>query len=171
MIRNLDSFSRLKQQDSGSLPIEGMERLADLVLSPEGDVHYVASGRIVTGADGTVLRKLLLRVKGSLLLPGESPDSTWTHELNIERVFVLVRNEAELPPLEDEPEDEDYLVADRELNLSELVEDEVLLDLPVKADGIAGGSESSSADLIGEPGDVERKHPFAALAALKKQNH
>lgn len=166
MVRNLDSFSRLKQQVSGSLPIGGMDRLADLVLSPEGDVHYVATGRIVTGADGTVLRKISLKVRGSLLLPGEGPDSVWTHELDIERVFVLVRSEAELPALEDEPDDEDYVVADRELNLSELVEDEVLLDLPARADGMTGGTDSN-----GEPDGTEKKNPFAALAVLKKQNH
>jgi uncharacterized protein len=166
VIRNLDSFSRLKQQASGSLNVAGMERLADLVQSPEGDIHYVASGRIVTGADGSVLRKLGLKIHGTLLLPGEEPDSVWAHELDIERMFVLVRSEAELPPLEDEPEDEDYLVADRELDLSELVEDEVLLDLPVVPSGAAG--EAGGINLIGDTGDTERKNPFAALAVLKK---
>ncbi|MBL8517832.1 MAG: DUF177 domain-containing protein [Betaproteobacteria bacterium] len=171
MIRNLDSFSRLKQQVSGSLSVGGMERLADLVRSPEGDIHYVASGRIVTGADGSVLRKLLLKVQGTLLLPGEEPDTVWSHELDIERIFVLVRSEAELPPLEAEPDDEDYLVADKELNLSELVEDEVLLDLPVSPSLDDGLDEAGPINLIGEPGDAERKNPFAALAVLKKQNH
>jgi uncharacterized protein len=171
MIRNLDSFSRLKQQVSGSLNVAGMERLADLVQFPEGDIHYVASGRIVTGADGSVLRKLVLKIQGTLLLPGEEPDSAWSHELDIERIFVLVRSEADLPPLEDEPDDEDYLVADRELNLSELVEDEVLLDLPVSPSAEGGSGQAGPIDLIGEPGEAERKNPFAALAALKKQNH
>lgn len=171
MIRNLDSFSRLKQQAAGSLPVAGMERLADLVQSPEGDIHYVASGRIVTGADGSVLRKLLLKIQGTLLLPGKEPDTAWTHELDFERMFVLVRSEAELPPLEDEPDDEDYLVADKELDLSALVEDEVLLDLPVASSDLDGAAPAGGTTRLGDPGDAERKNPFAALEALKKQNH
>lgn len=171
MIRNLDSFSRLKQQAAGSLPVAGMERLADLVQSPEGDIHYVASGRIVTGADGSVLRKLLLKIQGTLLLPGKEPDTAWTHELDIERMFVLVRSEAEMPALEDEPDDEDYLVADKEIDLSALVEDEVLLDLPVASSDHDGVEPAGSISRLGGPEEAERKNPFAALEALKKQNH
>lgn len=171
MIRNLDSFSRLKQQAAGTLSVSGMARLADLVQSPEGDIHYVASGRIVTGADGSVLRKLLLKIQGAVLLPGEAPETAWSHELDIERMFVLVRSEAELPPLEDEPDEEDYLVADKELDLSALVEDEVLLDLPVNLSKVDRAGTAGSVDLIGGPAEAERKNPFAALEALKKQNH
>lgn len=169
LIRNLDSFTRLKQEASGTLPIAGMARLLDLVQSSEGDIHYVATGRTVNGADGSVLRKLLLKVRGTLLMLGEESDSVHSHALDIERMFVLVRKEEELPPLEDEPDDEDYLVADKELSLSELVEDEVLLDVPVAPSSVTAGADSS--DQSGEPGAAERKHPFAALAVLKKQNH
>ena len=165
-IRNVDSFTRLKQRASGTLAVQGMERLADLVQSPDGDIHYVATGRTLTGADGSVLRKLELHVHGSVFLPGESQDAYWEHELEIKRVFVLVRSEAELPPLEDEPEDEDYLVVDNELDLSALVEDEVLLDLPVAPVGLPGAAESGE-----QEGESERVSPFAALASLKKQNH
>jgi 2-polyprenyl-6-methoxyphenol hydroxylase-like FAD-dependent oxidoreductase len=54
------------------LAVAGMERLADLVQSPEGDIHYVASGRTVTGADGSVLRKLVLKIEGTVLLAGDA---------------------------------------------------------------------------------------------------
>lgn len=168
VIRNVDSFTRLKQRATGTLLVGGLERLADLVQSPEGDIHYVATGRTLSGADGSVLRKLDLRVQGSVLLSGETPDALWEHELDIQRVFVLVRSEAELPPLEDEPEDEDYLVVDNELDLSTLVEDEVLLDLPVAPLGLPGRADPGVLD----DGDAaEKVSPFAALAMLKKQNH
>lgn len=170
LIRNLDSFTRLKQEIAGALPISGMVRLLDLVQSPEGDIHYVATGRTVNGADGSVLRKVVLKIQGCLLLPGEVPEAAWEYELDVDRVFVLVRSEAELPPLQDEPDDEDYLVADKELDLSELVEDEVLLDLPVAPFGAneLGGHGHSEHDEV----DGDRKeNPFQALAALKKQNH
>ena len=173
LIRNVDSFTRLKQRASGTLAILGLERLADLVQSPDGDIHYVATGRTLTGADGSVLRKLELHVHGSVFLPGESQDAYWEHELEIKRIFVLVRSEAELPPLEDEPEDEEYLVVDNELDLSALVEDEVLLDLPVAPLGLPESTGTGSGEPDGAvEGDAEVKvSPFAALASLKKQNH
>lgn len=170
LIRNLDSFTRLKQEASGKLAINGMKRLLDLVQSPEGDIHYVATGRTVNSADGSVLRKLLLKVQGAVLLAGDAPGSVWSHELDIERMFVLVRDESELPPLEDEPDDEDYLVADKELDLSELVEDEVLLDIPGAPMGVADPAEMGSIEDVGGRGE-QKENPFAALAALKKQNH
>ncbi len=166
IIRNVDSFTRLKQRASGTLAIAGLERLADLVQSPDGDIHYVATGRTLNGADGSVLRKLDLRVQGSVLVPGETPDGLWEHELDVKRVFVLVRSEAELPPLEAEPEDEDYLVVDKELDLSALVEDEVLLDLPVAPLGLPDTAGPGGAE-----GESGKSSPFAALASLKKQNH
>lgn len=168
-IRNVDGFTRLKQQVSGMLAVVGMERLADLVQSPEGDIHYVASGRTVTGADGSVLRKLVLKIEGTVLLAGDAPDSVESHALEIERQFVLVRTEAELPALEDEPDDEDYLVVDQELDLAELVEDEVLLDLPISVTPEESGN-GTTIEFETSP-EAKKVNPFAALAALKKQDH
>lgn len=170
-VRNLDGFTRLKQRAEGQLAVAQCDRLADFVHSPEGDIHYVATGRTVNGADGSVLRKLDLVVTGMLWLHGDTPEAPQPHELDLKRRLVLVRTEAELPPLEAEPEDEDYLVADREIDLASLVEDEVLLDLPslpiLGSDVTVAGAQGVS----GSPPAEAKVSPFASLAALKKPNH
>jgi uncharacterized protein len=169
-VRNLDSFTRLQQRSEGRLAIAGLERLADLVHSPEGDLHYVVTGRTLNGADGLVLRKLELEVTGVVWLQGAEPGTLQQHELNLKRRLVLVRTEAELPPLEAEPDDEDYLVADRELDLAALVEDEVLLDLPVFVD--AQSAQAAAVTTVsGERPAAAKISPFASLATLKKPNH
>jgi uncharacterized metal-binding protein YceD (DUF177 family) len=87
-----------------------------------------------------------------------------------------VRDEAELPPLEAENENEDYVVMGEELDIVDLVEEEILLDLPfwaiaadsdsgVKPIAPKGGSRSAAAV---ESDNVKEPSPFAKLASLKK---
>jgi uncharacterized protein len=87
------------------------------------------------------------------------------HPLDIDRRLVLVETEDELPALEEEPEDEDYVVARHELDLPRLVEDEVILDLPM-----IPRSVESSAEAQNEKDSTawSSSSPFAVLAALKK---
>ena len=75
-----------------------------------------------------------------------------------------------MPPLEAESDDEDYIVADREIDLAALVEDEVILDLPM-IPGDGSGVPPDGAETSDEAGGMSDKpSPFAALAALKKTN-
>ena len=70
--------------------------------------------------------------------------------------------------------DRDYIVADREIDLAALVEDEVLLDLPmISGDGLGQPPASAeSTDATDDKGttDTGKPSPFAVLAALKKTN-
>ena len=56
----------------------------------------------------------------------------------------------------------DYLEADAELNVSSLIEDEVLLSLP-----FSSRHEYACEEKLGREETEERASPFASLAALK----
>jgi uncharacterized protein len=75
-----------------------------------------------------------------------------------------VDEESQLPPVEEESDTEDYLVADEPLDIRDLVEDAVLLALPM-VPRKPGLQEPREGD--GKPAG-ERPNPFAALASLKK---
>jgi uncharacterized metal-binding protein YceD (DUF177 family) len=100
-------------------------------------------------------------------------------EIDIESKLVLVSSEAELPPLELESDDEDYVVAGTEIDIRALVIEEVLLFLPPistkQAPNAASNkkmSQSSSAVMKSKSGEnalseETKPSPFAKLAALK----
>ncbi len=88
-------------------------------------------------------------------------------ELMVDRWFCFVADEATASALDDEMED-DVLVSSRSLDLIELLEDELLLAMPLvprhevcaePSAGFSAGSAQSAAD--------ERPHPFAALAKMR----
>ena len=86
--------------------------------------------------------------------------------VQVDRHFHFVEDEATAAALDDEMED-DVLVLTRSLNLRELVEDEMLLALP-----LVPRHEVCPEPLPRAFGDVEiveeAAHPFAALAMLRK---
>jgi uncharacterized metal-binding protein YceD (DUF177 family) len=56
---------------------------------------------------------------------------TFRHPVSIDDRLVLVDDESRLPPMQEESDKEDYLVADEPLDVLELVEDAVILALPM----------------------------------------
>lgn len=73
-----------------------------------------------------------------------------------------MNSESELPPVDEESDAEDYLVADEPLDIRDLVEDAVLLALPMVPR--KPGLEESKGARQAAAGES----PFAALASLRK---
>lgn len=89
--------------------------------------------------------------------------------IDIEREFRFVADEATAEALDDECE-EDLLVLSREFNLRQLIEDELLMELPVvpRHDECPTPVVMSSSDEDFEEANDEKPNPFAALAGLRK---
>lgn len=89
--------------------------------------------------------------------------------LSVNRWFRFVADEA-TAEAEDDACEEDLLVASRSLDLRALVEDELLLSLPMvpmhEACPVAVKLEARDADFVDEA--APESNPFAKLAALKK---
>lgn len=161
---------------SGEWPLQALDRLADLVLGaePEGaPIHWQAEGeqRTVTGTEPEVWLHLTAqacvnmrcqRCLGALVVP-----------LDLDRWIRFVRDANLAETLDAELED-DVLELQRHMDLRELVEDELLLALPL----VPRHDDCPEPLPLRDPSDVEpaadappeRPHPFAGLAQLKKKS-
>jgi len=106
-------------------------------------------------------------IEGFVFLTCQSSLEAFRHEISLDERLVLVDDESQLPPLEAESDAEDYLVADGPLDIRDLVEDAVLLSLPMMPR--KPGLEDAPAAGVASGGEAREASPFAALAGLKKQ--
>lgn len=90
--------------------------------------------------------------------------------VQVDRSFRFVETEAQAE-LEDDESSEDVLVQSRDFDLKDLIEDEVLMDLPVvpRHDTCPVTIKLATADADFEDAPV-KPNPFAALAALKDKD-
>jgi uncharacterized protein len=103
-------------------------------------------------------------IEGFVFLTCQTSLEEFRHGVSIDDRLVLVQREAELPPIEEESDAEDYMVADGPLAVLDLVEDAVLLALPMVP------RKPGLEEAQGEPQRREGgESPFAALASLRKR--
>lgn len=86
--------------------------------------------RVVGRVDQRGSLSLQLSVSGKVELPCQRCLGSMPYEVEVERTLYLARNEAEMERLDALP-DSDAIQAGETLNLVDLVEDEVLLSLPL----------------------------------------
>lgn len=109
-------------------------------------------------------------------LEGEVPQtcqrclSVFAQPLAVDRWFRFVADEA-TAEAEDDDAEEDLLVLEPRFNLFDLLEDEVLLALPLVPmhdECPTPVRMSAGEEALAQAGADEKPHPFAALAALKR---
>ena len=166
----------------GTWPIAELTRLADSECPPDaaGDgtpraaaeprrlVRWraVGSTRVV---GGEAQPWLSLTASATVVLQCQRCLQPMEEAVHVDRHFRFVRDEATAAALDEEMEDE-VLELPRSLDLRELVEDEMLLALPLVPRHAACPQPLPRA--FGDVEEVEeaeqKANPFAALAALKK---
>jgi uncharacterized protein len=167
---NVRAFSRDGATLSGQAPLAQWERLSaeseDGLVSPP--VKWQARGEAVpeVGAQDQVW--LHLQVNAVLPLLCQRCLSPLLTAVDVDRSFRFVADEATAMALDDE-EEEDLLVTSREFNLIDLVEDEVILAMPLVPlhEACPEPLHMSVEDPQFEQEEQKRPHPFAALAGLK----
>lgn len=124
----LDSmlFARAGERLSGAAPVANLPRLVDGLVSDEGSVEYRLQG-------GTEYGRPILRlaVEATVVLRCQYCLEPYRQLLKIERILPLARDEAELARWERDDPLLDALIAEPALDVLALVEDEILLSLPV----------------------------------------
>src|SRR5262249_42264532 len=106
----------------GDLP-----RLAESLANEEGMLHYTVSARL----DRQRRKVVSCIIEGFVFLTCQSSMEAFRHAVSIDDRLVLVDRDSELPPFEEESDAEDYMVADEPIDVLDLVEDAVLLSLPM----------------------------------------
>jgi uncharacterized protein len=125
---SLDSlhFARSGEVLSGVYPISELPRLLDLLASDEGTVQYRLVGSIALGRP-----TLQLSIEAELRLVCQRCLEPYTEALRVASTMPVARDERELARWESEDPLIDALVADPRLDVRTLVEDEILLSLPI----------------------------------------
>ena len=136
-----------------------LERLDGALADERGELRYEVSAAL----DKQRRKVVSCIIEGFVFLICQNTLEAFRHEISIRDRLVLVDDEGGLPSVEEEGEEEDYVVVDGPLDIRDLVEDAVLLALPMvpRKPGLEGQAEGSKEA-------VRKESPFAALARLKK---
>lgn len=173
------AFCRDSGRLQGRLSLVEMPRLADSLLQPADgvgpdDIEWSAVGSLLSESGGAPQCLVELAAQATVTLECQRCLQPMALPLRFERRFRFVQGEEEAARLDEELEDDVLALAPR-FDLLALVEDELLLALPLVPRHDAcpalpaalrpGSGGDAPAAEEGEPG---RDHPFAALAALKR---
>lgn len=146
------------------LPLAGFERLAPLLARADG----VARAHLEFGRDlGREVVRGQVETEFVLICQRCFGEVRWPVSARLD--LVRVASEAEAEALDDGRDP--LLAPNREVQAAELVEDELLLALPIvaaHAEGEPCGERNMEPEPMAAPAEEKRAHPFAALAALKK---
>lgn len=156
---------------SGAWPGHTLARLADSQTLPQDSpplaVDWQVRGerRAVTGGDPELW--LHLEAGTSVWLECQRCLQPFQQPLAVQRRLRFVRDEAQAEALDAESED-DVLALPRWLDLRELIEDELLLSLPLipRHEQCPQPLPQAGADLVPHEAE-ERPHPFAVLQGFK----
>jgi uncharacterized protein len=172
-VRHLDvkAFAQLGGHLSGHESLLSYKRLAEEAkhLHPDLLVDWKATGEVRTPLGGVGQVWLTLSVRASFPMQCQRCLAPVDVPLEVDREYRFVADEATAEALDDDSE-EDLLAMSREFDLHELIEDELLMALPVvpKHDECPTAVTLASTDDDFEEANSDKPNPFAALAGLRK---
>lgn len=136
-----------------------LERLEGSLANGQGELRY----RISASLDPQRRKVVSCIIEGFVFLTCQNTLEAFRYEIAVHDRLVLVDSESQLPSMEEESDTEDYLVADGPLDIRDLVEDAVLLALPMVPR--KPGLEEARGE--GEEPGAWKDSPFAKLASLR----
>jgi len=151
------AFARAAGLHSGQAALAAMPRLQDRLAGEAGTVAYVVRGKL----DQRQRPLLELEITGNPSLRCSRCLAPLDFALKLQSRVLLMPPGAVMPE-DDDPESPEWIEAGQELDVLELVEDEILLSLP-----LAVRHEQGKCSDGGEAGRASgRDNPFSKLATL-----
>lgn len=154
---------------AGTDLLSAYARLLPLLHLHDGGLalHWKASWRGQTGAKGSLEPRLDLSLKAALPLVCQRCMEGMEHAVDETHAYRFVATEEQALD-EDDASEEDLLVLSREFNLRELIEDELVMALPLvpKHAQCPKTLHWSATDAAFEPESEKKKQAFANLQAL-----
>jgi DUF177 domain-containing protein len=152
-------FARLGQTAEGSLQVADCRRLLPLLSSGDAQAHYVVRGSV----DEHGRAMLDLAVDASVELVCQRCLQPFRLPLAARNRLRLIDADPEwsLEEADRAGHEADEVVADAALDLRELVEDELLLALPLSP-------RHETCKFAGSGNEARRESPFGVLARLRK---
>jgi len=169
---DVQAFAESAKKIGGRWPLHGFKRLVELVHGdvPVDDgslVEWRAVGERRQSRSGDAQIWLHIGASTVLTLECQRCLQGVQTQLDVERSFRFVAGEEAAAKIDAES-DEDVLALVRALDLHELVEDELLLALPLVPRHESCALPLPAVDTAIEDPGPARTHPFEALAALKR---
>jgi uncharacterized protein len=188
-------FAQSGRQAAGALRIAQLPRMLNEVPAdaPERDTVFTWQGEGSTQPelqdDGTDAPQPYLRlaVHGSAWLMCQRCLSPYSQHLDVDATYRIVDTEEEADEFPLDDDEVDVIVGSRQFDLVDLIEEELLLSLPLvpkhdvcpevheslKSSGVEGAEDETDEGLQGgEPGASEgesaKPNPFAVLEKLKQ---
>lgn len=157
-IDSLD-FARNGKEISGEVPVAELPRLLDELENPQGNLSYTVRG----GVDKQGYPFLDVGIAGQCQLRCQRCLNAMDYPVRLD-VRLMLRDQAALDELgDDEDEECDSILAESHLDVLNLLEEEILLSLPIAPRHEPGVCQAAD----GENAPKEEKSPFAVLAKLK----
>jgi DUF177 domain-containing protein len=154
-------FARAGQALQGSIPVASLARLEDCLYDPAGNLQFAVTG----GRDDERRLVLLLNVSGVLHLQCQRCLGQLVYPLQLSTTLRLVRPGANLKEMDADPEAPDCVEAGTELDVVNLIEDEILLSLPLSP----RHAEGACARQLPQAGHAgHQANGLGKLAELKK---
>lgn len=151
------AFARAAGLHSGEVALAAMPRLQDRLAGDAGTVAFVVRGKV----DQRQRPLLELEITGNPSLRCGRCLAPLDFALQLQSRVLLVEPGAVMQE-DDDPESPDWIEAGPDLDLLGLVEDEILLSLPLSVRHEQG--KCSDGDVMGR--NNERDNPFSRLATL-----
>ena len=150
-----------RREFEGRIPLAAMTRLASSLVDTEGEVRF----RLAFGVDALRVSYVELGIETELPMECQSSLKRFLLPVQISQRLGLIREEADEAAL---PEEYEALLVDADAMLrpAELVEDELILALPVVA--VAPDAEVVERDFAPTAAEAASANQFAALAGFKK---
>jgi uncharacterized protein len=152
-------FAGNGREISGEVPVAELPRLQEVLESPLGILSYTVRG----GVDRQGSRFLDVSVTGRGQVRCQRCLEVMDYPVQLD-TRLLLRDQASLDALEDEEEEFDSILADVNLDVLNLLEDEILLSLPFAPKHEPGACQAAGSKNM----HAEERNPFAALAKLKR---
>lgn len=166
---DLSPFCRRGLSVSGAWPLASLTRLAaSFSAATDGEAAFLATGSLRAVAGSEPQMWVALDANAVVPLQCQRCLQTLAEPLQVQRQIRFVPTEDEAARLDEESED-DVLLQPARLDLQALLEDELILALPlvprhtVCPEPIEASPGSAPEEAEAPP------HPFAALAALRKR--
>lgn len=164
---DVEAAAKARASLAGTWPVVELERLAASAVAgtAAGDVSWQAQGELRTVRAGLPQVWLHLKADTCVMLECQRCLGPVPASVRVERSFLFIPGEESAAELDADSED-DVLALTRALDLRTLVEDELLLELPlVPRHEIC----PEPLDVAPEAEEIEEKpNPFAVLASLKR---
>jgi len=165
---DVEAFATSQSALSGEVDLQGMPRLrADCAEDVAGKAEWSVQGELRQARDGQAASWIHLQAKTKVPLTCQRCLKTVEQALEVDRSFRFVKDEVTADAQDDESE-EDLLVLSKDFDLLALVEDELLMALPLVPMHTSCQSEHAptSPDDSGANADA-KPNPFAVLATMR----